>query len=138
MACSQTYDHNHCPSTANDDLNLQKPRAVFQGHLHSPPPAYIPLTGQSRTPTTYHATIALTALRRKRTPHPLPQPSRSSNPMPSPRLRTRTVPSIQPTVSSIQTTEKIHRPLPIARQTPPLHGVLSSILRSRRRSSRED
>lgn len=141
MAYSQTCDYNHCPSAANDDLNLQNPRAVFHGHLQSPPPpAYNPLTGQSRTPTTYHATTVLTALRRKQQqqPHPLPQPSRFSSPVPSPRLCARTVPPIQPTVSFIQKSGKLHRPLPIARQTPPLHGVLSSIFRSRRRSSRED
>ena len=140
MAYSQTHDCIHCPSAANDDLNLQKPRAVFHGHLQSPPPpAYIPLTGQSRTTTTYHATTVLTALRRKQQqPPPLPQPSRLSIPMPSPRLRTRTVPSNQATVSLIQTTRKLHRPPPASHQSPLPHGFLGSMYGSHRRASRED
>ena len=142
MAYSQTCDYSHCPSTANDDLTLQKPQAVFHRQLPPPPPppppAYIPLTGQSRTPNTNHATTVLTALRRKRTPHPLPQPSGFSSPMPSPRLRTRTVPSYQATVSFIQRTGKLHRLPPAPHQSPPPHGFLGSMHGSHRRASRED
>lgn len=49
MAYSQAYDYDYCPTTTNDNFNLQKPPAVFDGYILPPlpsPPAYIPLAGR--------------------------------------------------------------------------------------------